>query len=1025
MDNFVAELKKRIRIEDVIGETIDLDRSNGRGYTRGVRKGVGEHGLVVDLDGQRYAWNGNADYGGGRYNDVIHFVMVRDRLDFRNAIEKLAQRAGMELPKWTQEQQAKYAAVRKQEEVLDVAQRLFAEWLWKDDKALAYVRGRGWTDETIKAAGLGFTGWGTPTEYEQMKNAIATADDLHSPVAVAILGLRGGVKAWCEKRGIQPKSNWEEKDFIPSMLGWKEKFGLIYPCIYFGRTTYLYRRHLMSNEDKSALIGSDDPKSYNLPEALVGKRQLFFNHVYAPRAERVVFVEGPGDAVTLGQWGVDAVAIGGTVWADHEAELRQLREAKAGDHPAHEALYVALDADKAGMESVRGRNGEWPLVEILGAMCRVVQWSAKDANDWLVAMQEQGLTHEAQVDEVMKRIGEAKPIAIEVAKWAGMQTDDHAQTKALTRTFQVIAQMGDENVVMRYAPDFLKALKPLGDTVKGIREFSRLLKKAMGKGEDEESKEEAIYTYGGRIGDWIVEYCYDDETGKAKFAYRDPSGKVDEAIELVIDGKKYKPAIPDDKMITKGAIKFPSGLARKNDGSVDRKSTSELTAIIAMVIRKNYLFRDNKWPQLAAYWVLGTWLYDNFSELVYLRMVGDAGAGKSALLNLLGAMCYRSVKMSGADSESTFFRVVDNFRGTVLFEEADLPEGSGPENPIVKFVNLGAMRGNFIFRNEEYVMADGTKIWRPTPFDTYCPKMFAMRGDFLDNAVTSRAISLKLTAAETSELRDANNGEGIPLRLMEKEHAKLRYIRNLCLTWRLFEFSLKERELGWDLVDVEIPARFNQVTVPMKSLAVNLDGSRDEVFLNQITVLLREHYQDVIGDNATTWEARTVEAMWKLYTYSDLWERLVIKNSGEILMKVGDITALANNIADEMNEEGADLRISKVEFETIKTADGEEKTVEKKRKKKEYEKSAQSIGKILREKFQLVIPPRTGKGFMVEWDEMKMEALGRKYGALPETEMIEKARQGLAGLRAKVSKPSQTPLPIDPSLRSAQGEVNQ
>ncbi len=982
MDNFVAELKIRIRIEDVINETVPLERNGGRGFTRGSQRGAGEHSLVVDLDGQRFAWNGNPEYGGGRYNDVITWVMYRDRVDFRRAIETLARKANMELPKWDEAQQVKYAAVRKQEDVLEVAQRIFAEWLLKDDKAMAYARGRGWSDETIKAAGLGFTGWGTPAEYELMKNAIATAADIHSAAAVAVLGLQGGVEAWCERREITPKQKWKDNDRIPSMLGWKDKFGLIYPCIYFGRTTYLYRRHLMLNSDGTELIGSDEPKSYNLPKELVGERQLFFNHKYAPRAERVILVEGPGDAVTLGQWGLDAVSIAGTAWGDHEADLRQMRS-------QHEALYIALDADKAGLASVRGKNDEWPLVEILGPMCRVIEWPEKDANDWLKLMAKAETTQEDQVKMATQQVGMAKPLAIEVAKWAGLQTDDHSKSKALTRAFQVIAQMGDENLIMQYAADFLGAFRPLGDTVKGVREFTRLLKKAMGKNEEgDEKNEEAIYTYGGRIGDWLLEYCYDEETGKARFAYRDPSGNVDEADDLLIDGKRYKPKWPDDKMITKGAIQFPSGLARRDDGTIDRKSTRELTTIIAITIRKNYLFKDMKWPQLASYWVMGTWLYDNFSELVYLRMVGDAGAGKSALLNLIGAMCYRSIKMSGADSESTFFRVVDDFRGTILFEEADLPDGSGADNPIVKFVNLGAMKGNYIYRNEEFIDGEGNKGWRPTPFETYCPKIFAMRGDFMDNAVASRAISLKLTSAETSELRDA----GIPLRLSRGVLKSLKRIQNLCLTWRLYEYSLQERELGWDLVDVEIPARFNQVTMPMKSLAMNVDGTRDEDFVNQITMLLRSHYQDIVGENSTTKEARVAEAIWKMYIYSDLRSRMVIKDDGDIFIKIGDVAAIANNIMDEMNDEGADLR--------VKHDDGGEDGSSKK-SKKSFEVSAQSVGRIIREKFQLYIPPRTGKGIYFQWDEGKMMAIGKKFGALPEAEKIEKAKQEMAALRAK------------------------
>lgn len=995
-DNFVLELKKRLRIEDVISETVSLERTRGRGYTRGAKRGSGEHGLVVDLDGQRYAWNGNSEYGGGRYNDVIHWVMMRDRVDFKRAVETLARKAGMELPKWSEEQQAQYAAVRAREELLDVAQRIFADWLWKDEKALAYVRGRGWTDETIRKAGLGFTGWGTKGEYEQMKNALATAGDLHAAAAVAILGLKGGIKAWAEKRDITLKPKWEEGDYIPSMLAWGDKVGLIYPCIYFGRTNYLYRRHLQLNESGERLIGSDEPKSYNLPVELVGNRQLYFNHVYAPNAERVIFVEGPADAITLGQWGLDAVSIAGTAWGDHEAELSHMRNAKVGDKPAHEALYIALDADEAGMNAMRGKDGEFPLVEMLGAMCRLIRWDAKDANDWLQEMIAKGLSHEAQLEKVMERVGDAKPLAIEVAKWAGSQTDDHAKTKALKRAFQVIAQMGDESVIMRYAPDFLTAFKPLGETVKGVREFSRLLKTAMGKAEDGDEKEEAVYTFGGRIGDWVVEYCYDAEACKAKFAFRDPSGKVDEADELRIDGVLYRPKGVDDKMIKLGAVKFPSGLARRNDGTIDRKSTAELTEIIAIKYRQNYLFPHAKWAHLAAYWTLGTWLYDNFDELVYLRMVGDAGAGKSALLNLIGQVCYRSIKMSGADSESTFFRTVDDYRGTILFEEADLPDGSGADNPIVKFVNLGAMRGNFIYRNEEFITFDGNKGWRPTPFETYCPKMFAMRGDFMDNAVASRSISIKLTAADTAVLKE----RGIGLRFTHKTLKELEYLRNLCLNWRLYEYSLTERMLGWDLIDLEIPARFNQVTLPMKSLAVNLDGTRDEKFLSQITLLLRDHYQEIIGDNSTTWEARVAEACWKLYIYSDLWPRLDIRENGAMFMKIGDVTALANNIADEMNEEGADLRIKKDE----PSEDGG--TVKK--GKKSYELGAQKVGKIIRDTFQLHTPPRRGNGVYFEWDEEKMLGIGKKYAALPPMEQIEKARQGLAALRVKVAKPVQT-----------------
>jgi hypothetical protein len=130
-------------------------------------------------------------------------------------------------------------------------------------------------------------------------------------------------------------------------------------------------------------------------------------------------------------------------------------------------------------------------------------------------------------------------------------------------------------------------------------------------------------------------------------------------------------------------------------------------------------------------------------------------------------------------------------------------------------------------------------------------------------------------------------------------------------------------------------------------------------------------------------------------------------------MKIGDVTALANNIADEMNEEGADLR--------IKRDDGGEDG-DKKKYKKNYELGAQKVGKIIRDVFQLHTPPRKGKGVFFEFEEMKMIAIGKKYAALPPEDKIEAARQAFALLRAKggqaakatVNVPEQVPMPEFP-----------
>lgn len=1048
MDNF-KDFIENVREANPIEDVIQSAEFGGVKLTRGAHslKGVEHDSLNVSVDWQNYTWYSMESKTKFWQGDVYSWVQMQRGCDFMEALRILADRARLDMPKFSDEDKTHIAAVRMTQDAYDIAARIFAEWLWKDEQALAYVRSvRCYTDETIKAARLGFTGRGTPAEYEQMKNALATTIDIHSSAAVALLGLHGGVKAWGEVRNLELKSNWIEDNRIPSMLGWGKIFGLIYPFYERGRCVYFTRRHLSLN-DQGEMVGHDNPKSYNLPKELVGERHLYRNAVWSRGMERGIFVEGPACAVTFLQWelqrralvkqyrdekkeipiwldtmpDMSATAINGKEWYS----LADVIGKDTMGENAHDASFIGQDNDAAGKKSIKGEKGaEFAITEKIGALTRLLEFPEKDANDWLKWMVKSGISVEDQLELVNQQLGNAKPIAIHAARWMGSLRNEDQLKKASERVARILNSM-PATTLQFYAKDLLKALAPLTSddgqklyaTKRDIDQWlGKVKKEDKGSGKDDDN---VVWSFGGKVGKWLLLYCYEEETRKAHWAYRDPDGKVDEADEVLIDGMKYRPNSPiHNKMISKGAVLFPSGLARNSDGSIDRRSTKQLVIKTSAEYQKDYLFSDAKWAMLCAYWVGGTWVFDNFHELVYLRMVGDAGAGKSALLNLLMYTSYMAIKMSGADSDATFFRITDEYNGSMFFEEADFDEKTGPENPKVKYINLGAFDGNFIYRLEEVIKPDGTKGWASAPHATFCPKAFAMRGDFMDNAVAQRSITINLTAAETSTMKDS----GIPWRMTIDMKRRLLRLRNLWATWRMFEYSFEERELGWDLIDIEIPMRLNQVSAPLKSLARNVDGSVDAEFLNQMEVLLREHYQDLIGDAAISLQARVAEAMWKIYTYSELQERIDITEDGSLLIKVGEITAIANNIMNEMNDEGSDLREEKQQFKTVKKEDGTEEQVEITKFKKSTEVGAQKIGHILRKDFQLEFPPRTGKGYRVIWNDAKMLALGKKYGCLPSAEALEDARQRMEGRLAgkkKVSTPKQ-PDPVQSTFDDAE-----
>jgi len=1051
VDDILGKIKEANRIEDVIEETHPLQHRHGK-YIRG----MDNDSLVVNTRNQTYSWNSQGEIQG----DVIEWVMKRNGWDFKATVEWLARRAHLPEPRWSHEDQAKREANRQRETAFGLAQQAMQKWLWDDAEALAYARGRGWTDETIRESGLGFSGRNTAAALADLKGDFSlNGIDAECPHAVAILGWRGDVKAWARQWGveIEDQPNWREWGMVPGLMG---KTRLIYTHYVNGRVATFSGRNILGAE-----INKDgtEIKSYNLPVVLSGERQMYFNQAYGARADECVVVEGQADAITLGQWGVAAVAMMGTSYQDQERVLEELRK-------RHQRLYLGMDADEAGLRALRGKNDDWPMAFILGPMARVIRWSeGKDANDWLKAMGEDGLLDyfgeirqtgqtpsaptgenelvgravelvrkdrevnsiakiqralkigypravrvvealkvmgvvtadpdaqgrlivgeaaadgegrspeegrspiaptgekteggaggegtvidreeyikrlvELQTVRALEALGSALTMAEECAAWAG-QLKGGERDEGMKVAFKMISQM-DRVERASYRKSLIERLGM------GIREFQDILKGAV-----KESEEEPVFfveTLGGFIGGWLIEYVYDPGADKARLAFRDPDRKIGMAEFLDIDGKRYVPK-PVNNFIKKGGVLFPSEV-----GAL--KSTKELVTLVEMFINAHYLLENKYLSRIIAYYVLMSWVYDAFNALPYLRAMGEAGAGKSELMRRVGHLCYRLMMASGAGTAASFFRATEMYRGTVFIDEADLHDGGDMSNDLVKFLNLGAMAGNPIWRLEEVIGENG-KTYEVMTFETFCPKLIAMRRDFKDDAVGSRCLTIKVQPREPMELR----AKGIKLNIDDTFREKARAIRNLLLRWR-FEKWEAQIETGEELMDLEISSRLNQVTMPLKALAKD-----DPELMSEIELFLRAYHREMTLTKSMTIAARVVEAIWRIWNNPKEHEKYV-KNGGGACILIGDVAFVANTIMDEMN--------------ALEGDDAEDESTKKKRKKDSL--TARGVGSVIRNDLQLQVGERRGKGFPVFWDEMRMRALAKRYGVDPEVkvEMVQ------------------------------------
>ena len=1006
---FIEEVKDKNPIADVIEETNDcrLNRRPGREIT-----GIDHPSLAVNVERGVYTWFSHNKEGG----DVFSWLINRNPgWDFMRALEYLAQRAGMEVPQYTPENSQAAKAARSKEDAWGIAVQIMAKWLHEDPEAWAYAtagptpggKPRYFSEQTIKDAGLGFTGRGQAAKEEMAEALAMVGHDLESPEVVAICGFKGDVSRWAHKWDIEPNANWFGKDgqpgYISGLLGAKR---LVFPHFKRGRVTGFSSRNILGSE-----IDRDgkERKAYEMPRALVGPKRLYYNYMFSQGCHELVIVEGPGDAVALAQLKVAAVAMlglpGEKITEENAQELAGLRKYKQSGAEYERTIYLGTDADDPAHKALLGKDEDWPMVNLVGPMGRVVRWQAdrgcrtftilcpgigdekptektfkvKDANDYLAGLVQRAMATEkdapaaatppdeggaggdadglggkqyeeeepaAEEDPNRKAPAErlqsevldcAEPLVMAIAGWAGKKkgvSRDKSQRFALS----VIARLNDVEM-SQYRTELCKAL---GTTV---REMTNLLKTIAANEQKEKLQGEPVYTWGGYIDEWLVEYLYDVGTDQAWLAWRDPDGVIGSGESIDINGRRYLPYPPTHTMAISG-ITFPSAVG-------DKKTIAELTGYIELFLNRIYIMPSPRMSRLIAYWILGTWLYDCFRTVIYLRAMGGAGAGKSEFINRVGLLCYRTMSASGAASVSSLFRAVERYKGTVKIDEADLAD-SDTAAEMIKFYNSGAMANNPIFRTVEVIGPNGERDFEERSFQTYCPKLIAMRKDFKDDAVGIRSLTIKLTSRTQTELSEKH----IPLQIEDEHRAQAQLICNMLMRWRM-ETWQKGITIPQEFYDLTISPRLNQVAGPMLAIAKD-DPQQQE----DIRETLREYYADDILTMSMSLGARVLEAMWKIWNYPDLHATMKIDPEGKEMMKVGKIGEILNNLIDEMNGDSAN--------------DDEEKKNRRAVKPKK-------VGDILREELQMqMCQHRFTEGYYVYWDLPRMHGLSIKYGVKPE-----------------------------------------
>jgi DNA primase len=165
-DAFIDDLLARTDVVELIGSRIPLKRQ-GREYSaRCPFHDERSPSFTVSPTKQFYHC-----FGCGAHGTAIAFLMNYDRLEFMDAVEELAKRVGMEIPKDTRsrnesgESKDLYAA-------LDAAAQFFQKQLAQNSGAQNYLDKRGVDAENRARFSIGYA----PDGFNALKDALGTDD---------------------------------------------------------------------------------------------------------------------------------------------------------------------------------------------------------------------------------------------------------------------------------------------------------------------------------------------------------------------------------------------------------------------------------------------------------------------------------------------------------------------------------------------------------------------------------------------------------------------------------------------------------------------------------------------------------------------------------------------------------------------------------------------------------------------------------------------------------------------------------
>lgn len=320
---FLDEIRTRVPVSSVVSKSVKLQR-RGREFI-GLSPFTSEKTPSFTVNDQKGFYH---CFSSGEHGDIFTFLMKTQSVPFLEAVERLAEEAGLQVPKATPEEAKRAERRTTLQDAVEVACHFYEQKLKSPEGRVAYeyLRDRGLSDEIIKLYRLGYAPSGNALKSHLSRESI--------PEDTAV-----------ETRLLSPGQEGKSSfDFFRDRV--------MFPiCDARGRPVAFGGR----------VLGDGGPKYLNSPETpLFHKGGLVYGFSQARKAAsdkaEIIVAEGYMDVIALAQAGIlNAVAPLGTALTETQIALLW----RIAPEP-----ILCFDGDSAGQKAaLRAADRCMPLLE--------------------------------------------------------------------------------------------------------------------------------------------------------------------------------------------------------------------------------------------------------------------------------------------------------------------------------------------------------------------------------------------------------------------------------------------------------------------------------------------------------------------------------------------------------------------------------------------------------------------------------------------------------------------------------------